>query len=108
MSAAPTPLPAIVESHEASLVIDQSRMPPPRFVRCIVCAGADAPDVTAKENDVGASATLGAPAVSAVAVIGESENDAPVVHWAGSAVSDVDEAVSAGPLGGVGLPSLND
>src|SRR5205085_7176926 len=45
---------------------------------------------------------------SAVAEIGESAKAAPVVHCAGSAVSVVELAVSAGPLGGVALPSLND
>src|SRR6267378_4899106 len=108
MSAEPTPLAGIADSHEASLAIDQSRIPPPRFVRWSVCAVAEPPAVAAKENDVGARPTEGAAAVSAVAEIGESAKVPPVVHCAGSAVSVVELAVSAGPLGGVALPSMNE
>src|SRR4051812_4015425 len=103
MSAEPTPFAGIAASQLESLVIDQSRIPPPRFVRWSVCAAGDPPAVTANENAVGASPTEGAAAVSAVAEIGESAKPAPVVHCEGSAVRVDELAVSAGPLGGVEL-----
>src|SRR4051794_8132250 len=107
MSAGPIPLAGIADSHEESLAIDQSRMPPPRFVRWSVCAATVPPTETAKDIEPGARPTEGAPADSAVAEIGESAKTAPVDHCAGSVESVEDEAVSAAPPG-VALPSMKE
>src|SRR3954453_1702113 len=104
MSAGPIPLAGIADSHEQSLAIDQSRIPPPRFVRWSVCAATVPPTDTAKDIDVGARPTEGTPADSAGAEIGESEKTTPVVHCVGRVSSVEGEAVSAALPGGVALP----